>query len=132
MRTYECGALRKSDAGSSVTLTGWVHHRRDHGHIVFIDLRDASGVVQVVFLPERAAAAADIQREWCVRISGTVRARDAGRENPNIETGDIEVQADDVEVLSPSITPPFLIEDGIDADETLRLKYRYIDLRRPE
>ena len=131
LRTHSCGELRASDAGTAVTLAGWVHHRRDHGKIVFLDLRDASGTVQVVVHPDAGADAGDVQREYCVLIGGTVSKRKAGTENPNLPTGDIEITATRLEVLSPSETPPFVVEDAIDADDVTRLKYRYIDLRRP-
>lgn len=136
MRTREAGSLRAADVGTEVTLTGWVHHRRDHGKIIFIDLRDASGTVQIVVNPddagEGAATAQTLQREFCVLIRGEVAARKAGTENPKLPTGDIELRAREVEVLSPSETPPFMIEDQIATDETMRLRYRYLDLRRPE
>jgi aspartyl-tRNA synthetase len=131
LRTHSCGELRASDSGTDVTLAGWVHHRRDHGKIVFLDLRDASGTVQVVVHPDSGADAADVQREYCVLIGGTVEQRKAGTENPNLPTGEIEIKATSLEVLSPSETPPFVVEDAIDADDVTRLKYRYIDLRRP-
>ncbi|MGH2830496.1 MAG: aspartate--tRNA ligase [Actinomycetota bacterium] len=136
MKTHACGDLRATHAGESVTLAGWVHHRRDHGKIIFLDLRDAAGTVQVVVHPDEAPNAAvvadTLQREWCVLIGGEVVARKAGTENPRLPTGEIEVRARTVQVLSPSQTPPFVIEDGVDADEVTRLKYRYLDLRRPE
>jgi aspartyl-tRNA synthetase len=133
MRTHECGDLRATHVDESVTLCGWVRHRRDHGHIIFVDLADASGLVQVVFAEEAAGEVAQsLQREYCVRVTGTVVRRAQGRENDRLPTGQVEVKASDVEVLSTSQTPPFLIEDGIDTEEALRLKYRYLDLRRPE
>ncbi|MGZ6514433.1 MAG: aspartate--tRNA ligase [Actinomycetota bacterium] len=131
MRTHECGALRATDAGTDVALAGWVHHRRDHGKIVFIDLRDASGTVQVV-LHDAEGVAQTLQREFCVLVRGKVARRKEGTENPGLPTGEIEIIARDVEVLSPSETPAFVIEDGVDVDDTTRLKYRYLDLRRPE
>ncbi|MFA5890931.1 MAG: aspartate--tRNA ligase [Actinomycetota bacterium] len=136
MRTRECGTLRAADAGAQVTLAGWVHHRRDHGKVIFLDLRDASGTVQVVVHPDESAeayeAALEVQREFCVQISGEVAARRPGTENERLETGDVEVRARALTVLSPSATPPFVIEDGVEVDEGTRLKYRYLDLRRPE
>ena len=99
--------------------------------MAFLDLRDASGVVQVVVRPDEVPAAGAIRNEDCVRVAGTVRARPAGNENPELPTGEVEVAAADVEVLSPSETPPFPLEGRSDADETLRLQYRYLDLRRP-
>jgi aspartyl-tRNA synthetase len=135
MRTHGAGELRASDEGSAVTLAGWVHHIRDHKGIVFVDLRDASGTVQVVFHPEEAPDAAEtahtgLDREYCVRISGTVARRRPGTENPKLETGEIEVRATDLDILSSSQTPPFVVEDDLEADETTRLRYRYLDLRR--
>ncbi len=130
MRSHGCGTLRAADAGIEVRLAGWVARRRDHGGVAFLDLRDASGVVQVVVHPDQAQAAA-IRAEDCVRVAGTVRARPAGNENPELPTGEVEVAAADVEVLAPSETPPFPLEGRVDADETLRLQYRYLDLRRP-
>jgi aspartyl-tRNA synthetase len=131
MRTHACGALRLDHAGTQVRLGGWVARRRDHGGVIFLDLRDASGVVQVVVRPDEAPAAAAIRNEDCVRVAGTVRARPAGNENPELPTGEVEVAADGVEVLAPSETPPFPLEGRGDADENLRLQYRYLDLRRP-
>jgi aspartyl-tRNA synthetase len=131
MRTHACGSLRAGDAGTEVRLAGWVARRRDHGGVAFLDLRDASGVVQVVVRPDETPAAAAIRNEDCVRVAGTVRARPAGNENPELPTGAVEVAADAVEVLAPSETPPFPLEGRVDADENLRLQYRYLDLRRP-
>ena len=141
MKGANCGDLRLSDADSEVTLAGWVGRRRDHGGIIFLDLRDRSGVVQVVFnpdpsagtglSPESAHAAEELRQEWVVQVKGHVRQRPAGSENPAMGTGDIEVMASDVEVLNRSLTPPFYIADDAGADESLRLRYRYLDLRRP-
>jgi aspartyl-tRNA synthetase len=131
MRSHACGSLRASDAGTEVRLAGWVARRRDHGGVAFLDLRDASGVVQVVVRPDEAPAAAAIRAEDCVRVAGTVRTRPAGNENPDLPTGEVEVAATGVEVLAPSETPPFPLEGRGDADEALRLQYRYLDLRRP-
>jgi len=136
MRTHGAGELRASHAGAEVTLAGWVHHLRDHKGVVFVDLRDASGTVQIVFHPDDAPEAAEqahkgIDREYCVRITGTVVARKAGTENPKLPTGEIEVRASGLEVLSESETPPFVIEDDLEAEEPTRLRYRYLDLRRP-
>lgn len=136
MRTHEAGTLRAEHDGEQVVLCGWVHHRRDHGKVAFLDLRDASGTVQVVAHPEHApeahATMTALQREWCVRVTGMVKRRKDGTQNPKLATGEIEVAASAIEVLSQAETPPFLIEDGIDADERMRLQYRYLDLRRPE
>jgi aspartyl-tRNA synthetase len=131
MRSHACGSLRAGDAGTEVRLAGWVARRRDHGGVAFLDLRDASGIVQVVVRPEEAPAAAAIRVEDCVRVAGAVRARPAGNENPELPTGDVEVAAAEVEVLAPSETPPFPLEARSEADEALRLQYRYLDLRRP-
>ena len=136
MRTHSCGELRPGDAGAQVALCGWVAHRRDHGGVTFIDLRDRVGPIQVVFHPQDApqahAAAQDLGAEDVVRVTGAVRMRPAGMQNPNLETGEIEVAAVELEILSETDTPPFPIEDRIEAGEDLRLKYRYLDLRRPE
>lgn len=136
MRSHACGQLRGSDAGERVTLCGWVWRRRDHGGVTFIDLRDREGLVQLVFHPEDASdahgAAQHLRSESVVRVSGTVRARPEGTRNPDLPTGEVEVAVDALEVLSDADTPPFPIEDRIDADEMLRLRYRYLDLRRPE
>jgi aspartyl-tRNA synthetase len=136
MRSHACGELRADDAGMEVTLCGWVARRRDHGGVTFIDLRDREGAVQVVFHPEEAAeahaAAQDLRAEWVVRVIGTVRARPEGMVNQALATGEIEVAATGLEVVSRAETPPFLIEDRVEAEEHLRLEYRYLDLRRPE
>ncbi|MCH8892264.1 MAG: aspartate--tRNA ligase [Chloroflexi bacterium] len=135
LRSADCGALRKENAGDQVTLAGWVGRRRDHGGIIFIDLRERSGSVQVVFNPETAAdatrVAEEVRGEWVVQVKGTVRRRPEGSENPAIDTGDVEVMATELTVLNRSLTPPFYIEEDADADESLRLRYRYLDLRRP-
>ncbi|HYY06964.1 MAG TPA: aspartate--tRNA ligase [Actinomycetota bacterium] len=136
MRTHACGELAAGDAGSSVVLCGWVAGRRDHGGVTFIDLRDREGIVQVVFHPQEAAdahaAAQRLGAEDVVRIKGTVRPRPEGMANPNLPTGEIEVVAEQLELVSEAETPPFPIEDRIEAGEELRLRYRYLDLRRPE
>jgi len=130
LRTHDAGTLRKSDAGTVVTLAGWVSRRRDHGGVAFIDLRDASGSVQVVIRDEKIAGA--LRAEWCLLITGEVLARPAGNENSNIPTGEIEVMGDTVVVLSESAPLPFPIDSGNESDigEEVRLKYRYLDLRR--
>ncbi len=136
MRTHACGELRAADAGATVALCGWVWRQRDHGGVTFVDLRDRAGLVQLVFHPEDApaahAAAQSFKSESVVRIQGEVRARPAGTANPDLPTGDVEVAVREVEVLSSAETPPFPIEDRIEASEELRLRFRYLDLRRPE
>jgi aspartyl-tRNA synthetase len=135
MRTHWCGDLRAEHAGLRVRLNGWVHSRRDHGGVIFIDLRDREGLAQVVFHPDdqaEAYAAADALRsEYVLEVEGVVRPRLQGHENPNLATGDVEVAATAVVVLSKAETPPFQVEDRIEVNEETRLRYRYIDLRRP-
>jgi len=134
-RTSMCGELRAADVGQTVVLSGWVATTRDQGGVVFVDLRDRDGVVQVVAhredSPEAQAEASRLRSEWVVRVTGEVRNRPPGTTNDALATGEIEVVATDVEVLSESDTPPFPIEDGVQVDEALRLRYRYLDLRRP-
>ncbi|CAA9287362.1 MAG: Aspartyl-tRNA synthetase @ Aspartyl-tRNA(Asn) synthetase, partial [uncultured Corynebacteriales bacterium] len=133
IRTHEAGALRASDAGASVTLAGWVARRRDHGGVIFVDLRDGSGRVQVVFREGAMAEAAHALRaEFCVTVTGTVGVRPQGNENPNLPTGDIEVTATTLDVLSEAAPLPFPVDDGKPGDvgEEARLKWRYLDLRR--
>jgi len=129
-----CGSLHAADVGRELELYGWVARRRDHGGLIFIDLRDRWGAVQVVFNPANApnahAAASDLRSEYVVRVKGTVGRRPAGSENPKMATGEVEVAAGELEVISVAKTTPFVIEDDVDADEALRLKYRYLDLRR--
>ena len=136
LRTMDCGDLRENSIGSQVTLAGWVSRRRDHGGVIFVDLRDRSGIVQVVFNPETSPQAYEIadqlRSEWVVQIKGTVRVRPPGSENPAMATGMVEVAADEATILNPSLTPPFYISDDVEVDESLRLRYRYLDLRRPE
>ena len=137
MHTATDGQLRPADIGREVTLTGWAWHTRDHGGLIFIDLRDRTGYTQVVVDPdcvsaEDFATAEHLGREYVLKVTGTVRARAAEAVNPNMITGEIEVLASAVEVLNTSVTPPFSIEDGIETDETTRMKWRYLDIRRPE
>ena len=133
-RTHSCGALRAGDVGKQVVLTGWVQSRRDHGGCVFIDLRDREGITQLVFDGsfDKAAleAAGDLRNEWCIGITGEVRSRGA-MVNDKLATGAIEVWVKSIEVFSKAETPPFQIEDSVETNEALRLKYRYLDLRRP-
>ncbi len=137
MHTATCGELRKEDVDREVVLTGWAWHTRDHGGLIFVDLRDREGYTQVVVDPDCVSAdefalAEHFGREDVLRFSGVVRLRGEGMVNPNMATGEIEVLASSIEVLNKSTTPPFAIEDGIETDETTRMKWRYMDLRRPE
>lgn len=136
MRDKECGELRESDIGSVVSLAGWVFRRRDHGGLIFVDLRDRSGIVQVVFSPDVSSDAhtqgGDLRAEFVIRVSGEVRRRPEGTVNPNLSTGMVELYANSLTVLNDSSPVPFQIEEAAEASEFLRLKYRYLDLRRPE
>jgi aspartyl-tRNA synthetase len=135
-RTHNCGQLCLEDAGKKVTLAGWVHSYRDHGGLVFVDLRDKEGLTQLVFNPETYPEVhkkgREVRCEWVIAARGTVRPRGKGLENPKLPTGQIEVLVQEVEILNTSKTPPFEIEDGIKTGEEIRLAKRYIDLRRPE
>jgi len=135
-RTHYCGQLRADDIDKNITVTGWVHSYRDHGSLVFIDLRDRTGLIQLVFDPETHAdahkIARDLRCEWVVAATGKVRARSEGMENPKLPTGQIEVIIDNLEILNESKTPPFEIDSAENVSEELRLTNRYIDLRRPE
>ena len=136
-RTHHCGLIGKEEIGKETTLTGWVSRRRDHGGLIFVDMRDRSGLVQVVF---DAAAMGDeafhkaesLRSEFVIAVKGKVRGRSEDTVNPNMPTGDIEVVVSELRILNKAKTPPFYIQDGIDVDEMLRLRYRYLDLRRPE
>ena len=137
MHTHTCGELRAENIGQTVTLTGWVWHRRDHGGLIFVDLRDRAGVTQVSFDPEHSGgtafhAAETIRSEWPIKVTGTVRERPEGQDNEKLATGRIEVLVSELEVLNTSVTPPFQIEDHIDCSEDVRLRYRYLDIRRPK
>ena len=133
MRTHGAGTLRAEHAGTPLTLTGWVARRRDHGGVAFIDLRDASGVVQVVVRDETLAAsgAHDLRNEYCILVTGVVEPRPEGNTNPDLPTGEVEVVVENLEVLSPSAPLPFQIDERVNVGEETRLKYRYLDLRRP-
>ncbi|HEC33484.1 MAG TPA: aspartate--tRNA ligase [Chloroflexi bacterium] len=134
LKTHNCGELRTEHIGQTITLAGWVNRQRDHGGLVFIDLRDRSGIVQVVADPNHASGAhrlaSDARQEYVLQVRGVVRRRPEGLVNPEIETGEVEVLADEVTVLNPAKTPPFYIFEDSPVDEVLRLRYRYLDLRR--
>ncbi len=133
MRTTYCGLVSEALLGQSVTLMGWAHRRRDHGGVIFIDLRDREGMVQIVCDPDRAAtfaAAEGVRNEFCLQVVGVVRARPAGTANVDLVSGKIEVLAHELEVLNPSVTPPFQLDDE-NLSETTRLTHRVLDLRRP-
>ncbi|BFK37756.1 aspartate--tRNA ligase [Collinsella sp. i05-0019-G5] len=137
MHTRTCGELRRGNVGEEVTLTGWVSRRRDHGGLIFCDLRDREGITQLTFDPEHSDGdafkiAETMRPEWPIKIHGVVRARGEETTNAKLATGEIEVLTDHAEVLNTSVTPPFQIEDGIETSEDTRLRYRYLDLRRPE
>jgi aspartyl-tRNA synthetase len=128
IRTHDAGSLRAADAGTTVTLAGWVARRRDHGGVIFVDLRDASGVVQVVFREDGQAHA--LRNEFCVRVVGEVGRRPAGNENPELPTGEVEVTAAELTILSESAPLPLPIDDSVEIGDDVRLRYRYLDLRR--
>ncbi|MFP6595295.1 MAG: aspartate--tRNA ligase [Dehalococcoidia bacterium] len=134
-RDMTCGEPRQTDSGKIITLAGWVHRRRDHGGLTFIDLRDFSGIMQVVFNEDTATdahtLAGDLRSEWVVQIKGTVQERRAGAENPDLPTGSVELIASELTVLNRSETPPFEIEDDLNVSDETRLRYRFVDLRRP-
>ncbi len=134
LKTKSCGELTAKDAGSEATLAGWVHRRRDHGGLIFIDLRDRDGITQVVFNPASSSFAHEtaekLRAEFVVQVKGRVNPRPAGTENHNLATGEIEVGATELKILNPSKVPPFYINEEVEVDENLRLKYRYLDLRR--
>ena len=137
MHTHTCGELRRENVGEEVTLTGWVSRRRDHGGLIFCDLRDREGITQLTFDPEHSDGdafkiAETMRPEWPIKIHGVVRARGEETTNAKLATGEIEVLTDHAEVLNTSMTPPFQIEDGIETSEDTRLRYRYLDIRRPE
>ena len=134
-RTHMCGALRATDVGKTVVLMGWVHKRRDHGGVIFIDLRDRDGIAQVVFHEDAGSEmhlrAELVRPEYVIAVEGKVEPRGPGMVNPNLATGEVEVVAQRIWILNESRTPPFPVEDEVGVSEDVRLKYRYVDLRRP-
>ncbi|MGD9788676.1 MAG: aspartate--tRNA ligase [Sulfuricellaceae bacterium] len=133
MRTHYCGELNRTHLGQTVTLCGWAHRRRDHGGVIFIDLRDRAGMAQIVSDPDRAetfATSEKVRNEFVLKITGVVRERPEGTANPNLPSGEVEVLAHGIEILNPSVTPPFLLDDE-NLSENVRLEHRYLDLRRP-
>lgn len=136
-RSHHAGELRKTEVGQEVTVCGWVSHRRDHGGLIFVDLRDRSGLVQIVY--DAAAMGEDafhkaesLRSEFVIAVRGLIRARSEETVNPKMETGEIELVCAELRILNKAKTPPFYIQDNVDVDEMLRLKYRFLDLRRPE
>jgi aspartyl-tRNA synthetase len=135
MRSHLCNDLRREHIGEEVTVCGWVHRRRDHGGVVFIDLRDRSGLLQVVFDPDQAAifdTAHQLRNEWVISVTGTLRERPEGTRNPELPTGEVELFGHGLQVLNQAETPPFQLDEADEVGEDIRLRYRYIDLRRPE
>ena len=135
-RTHGCGTISEQEVGKEVVLCGWVERRRDHGGLIFLDLRDRSGVVQIVASPDHNVEsfhkAEDVRNEYVLCVRGTITKRDDSAINPNLPTGAYEMFCEELRVLNSAKTPPFYIQDDIDVDENIRLKYRYLDLRRPE
>ena len=135
MRSHYCGQLRDTHIGEEVSLYGWVHRRRDHGGVIFLDLRDREGIVQVVFDPDTADAfelADHVRNEYVLAVRGRVRAREDGAVNPRMDTGMVEVLGSEIEILNAAETPPFQLDEYSEAGEDIRLRYRFLDLRRPE
>ena len=134
LKSHSCGELTSHNSGERVTLAGWVDRRRDHGGLIFIDLRDREGIVQVVFNPETSREcheiASQLRNEYVVQVNGRVSLRPAGTENLKLPTGEIEVLVESVKIFNTSKTPPFYINEDVEIDENLRLKYRYLDIRR--
>ena len=135
MRSHYCGGINESHIDQEVTLCGWVHRRRDHGGVIFLDLRDRDGMSQVVVdpdTPESFALAEKVRSEFVVKVTGRVRRRPAGTENNNMPTGQVELLGKEVTILNAAATPPFPLDEHVDVGEDVRLKYRFVDLRRPE
>ena len=135
MRSHLCSDLRREQIGEAITVSGWVHRRRDHGGVIFIDLRDRSGLLQVVFDPDQEAifaTAHQLRSEWVITVTGTLRERPEGTRNPDLPTGEVELLGSDLQVLNRAETPPFQLDESEEVGEDIRLRYRYIDLRRPE
>lgn len=134
MHTRTCGELRSANIGEEVTLTGWVARRRDHGGLIFVDLRDRTGITQVVFDPDTAKDCFELgermRPEWAIEITGFVRERPEDTANPDLPTGEIDVVVNECTILNESATPPFPLDDDIDTDELTRMKWRYLDMRR--
>ncbi|MES2563351.1 MAG: amino acid--tRNA ligase-related protein, partial [Pseudomonadota bacterium] len=134
MRSEYCGFVSRAHLGQSVTLTGWVHRRRDHGGVIFVDLRDREGLVQIVCdpdTPQTFATADTLRSEFVLKVTGRVRARPAGTVNPNLVSGEVEVLASEIEILNTSLTPPFQMDED-HLSESVRLEYRFLDLRRAQ
>jgi len=134
-RTHYCGEVHQANKGARVTIAGWVQRRRDLGGLIFIDMRDRTGIAQAVFNPETYpqahALAHTVKPEYCISVTGELGERPEDMRNPSMPTGDFEILVDEVKILNESQTPPFVVADGVDVTDTLRLKYRYLDLRRP-
>ncbi len=135
MRSHYCGQLNASHIGQEVELCGWTHRRRDHGGVIFIDLRDRDGLIQLVYdpdLPDVFSIAEQVRNEFVLRVRGRVRSRPEGSLNPDLPTGEVEVLGLELEILNSSDTPPFQLDEHENVSEEVRLRYRYVDLRRPE
>ena len=134
MRSHYCGDLRATDSGEEVEIYGWVHRRRDHGGVIFLDIRDRTGILQVVFDPdeEKLCLSDSVRNEYVLRAKGKVRPRPEGTVNPDMPTGEVEMLGKELVILNAAKTPPFQLDAHSDAGEDVRLRYRYMDLRRPE
>jgi aspartyl-tRNA synthetase len=135
VKTHDCGALRASDIGSEALLMGWVNTRRDLGSLIFIDLRDREGITQVVFDPQGGRSSHQrahlLRNEWVIAVKGRVSPRAEGQENRKLPTGEVELKVSQLRILGKADTPPFQVDGPVDGSETLRLKYRYLEMRRP-